>query len=358
MACACSLWWALGGLVAAWVLAWAHLVYWRKRLARPVAYDETHRIATADGCAFELRRLRPSAPDGGPPVLMCHGIAINHRNVDPDEHLSLARALRLAGKDVWLLTLRSGRSDLSRAERRRTTFAAMVAHDVPQAVQEVRRRADSAQIDYIGFSMGGMLWYAALDDTVPQLQVRRTVLLGSPGRVGQILPFAGVFKGLQPTWMAGLPLRLGGQLVAFAAEWFETWIHRLTMNLRNCTPGYVRHVSMEGVQDVPGPLLHDLIRWAYTDRVPRLADGRDILAKLGNVDVPVLMVAGTRDKLCPVDHLRFAFERWGCNKPHTPKRLLLVGKAHGHVDDYGHTDLMIGRNAAQEVFAPVVQFLR
>ncbi len=358
MTCTCGLWWTLGGLAALWALTWAHLVHWRKRLARPARYDETHRIGTPDGCAFELRRLRPQASDGGPPVLMCHGVAINHRNVDPDEQLSLARTLRDAGKDVWLLTLRSGRADLSRAERLLCSFAAMVRHDVPQAVQEVRQRTGSAQIDYIGFSMGGMLWYGTLDHTVPQLQVRRTVIIGSPGRVGRILPFAGIFKGLRPTSMVGLPLRLGAQLVAFGAEWFETWIHRLTMNLRNCTPGYVRHVSMEGVQDVPGPLLHDLIRWAYTDRVPRLDDGRDILAGLGNVDVPVLMVAGTADKLCPVGHLQVAFDRWGCNKPHTPKRMLVVGRAHGQSDDYGHTDLMIGRNAAQEVFSPIVQFLR
>jgi len=359
VACSCWLWWAIGGALALWATGWAHLRFWRQRLTRPAPYDETHRIKTPDGSAFELRRLRPvPGRDNGPPVLLCHGIAINHRNVDPDDQLSLARSLHEAGKDVWLLTLRSGRSDLTWAERRGTRFSAMVAHDVPLAVQEVRRRTDTAQIDYVGFSMGGMLWYGALDYTVPQLQVRRTVIIGSPGRVGQLVPFAGVFKALPPTWMPDAPLRLGGQLVAFAAEWFETWIHRLTMNLRNCTPGYVRHVSMEGVQDVPGPLLHDLVRWAHTDRVPRLDDGRDILAGLGHVDVPVLMVAGTADKLCPVGHLQFAFERWGCNKPHTPKRMLVVGKAHGHADDYGHTDLMIGRNAARDVLDPIVQFLR
>ncbi|MSQ82769.1 MAG: alpha/beta fold hydrolase [Myxococcales bacterium] len=360
MVCDCCLAGSIGLAGAAavgWALGWAHLAFWRQKLCRPVGYDQTHRIATPDGCAFELRRLQPTQLSHQPPVLLCHGVAINHRNLDADENLSLARSLRAAGRDVWLLTLRSGRDDLSYAERKVTSFSAMVAHDVPLAVQQVRQRTGAEQIDYIGFSMGGILWYACLNHTVPQLQVRRTVIMGSPGRIGHYLPFIGILKRLPPQWMPSAPLRLASQMVAFAAEALPTYIHRVTMNLANCQPGYVRHTAMEAVQSIAGPLAHDFIRWANSDGVPRLDTGRDVFAGLATVDVPVLMVGGQVDRLCPPSALQIAFDRWGCNLAHTPKRMLLLGKIHGHRADYGHTDLTIGQHAAEEVFAPIVAFL-
>lgn len=109
------------GFVAATVLAvalWAHALFWRRRIAIALPYAETHRIATADKSAIELRRITQPVAQVLPPVLLVHGIAINHRNMDTHPDYSLARALAKTGRDVWLLTLRSGRSDLSAAERK------------------------------------------------------------------------------------------------------------------------------------------------------------------------------------------------------------------------------------------------
>ncbi len=135
-----------------------HLGFWRKRLFSALPYAEEHRIPTEDGAHFELRRLPCETPDPEkPPVLLVHGLGANHRNHDAWEGASLARYLAARGSDVWLLTLRSGlpRGIPSRLVR----FAAMVQHDVPQAVAEVRRRTGADAIDYVGFSMG---WHAAV----------------------------------------------------------------------------------------------------------------------------------------------------------------------------------------------------
>ncbi len=187
-------WWQICLLILA-VLAlatWAHLKFWVARLTRPTRYDEEHRIAASDGGAFELRRLKPAVSAGElPPVLMVHGIAINHRNLDPDERLSLARQLRDDGRDVWLLTLRCGRPDLSLAETRKAGFEALVRCDVPEAAQEVLRRTGHNQLDYLGFSMGGMLLYASLGRSLPAAWVRKVVIMGSPARVRVIVPGLG-----------------------------------------------------------------------------------------------------------------------------------------------------------------------
>jgi len=351
----CLSWLAAVALAA--VATALHVRWWRWRLARPVAYDEVHRVATDDGCAFELRRLRPPAASADPPIILVHGVAINHRSFDPDVHHSLARTLRGRGRDVWLVTLRSGRSDLSAAEAGRVRFAAMAAHDLPQAVAQVRARAGAAQVDFVGFSMGGMLLYASLGRAVDPLHVRRAVIIGSPGRVGGHLPGLGWVRHLPPALVPGVPFRPLAALAAFASEWFETAIHRITMHLPNARAGYVRHSAAEAVQSVPAPLLVDLARWAYSDGVPRLDDGKDILAGLATIDVPALFIGGSVDRLCPPRALQVAYQAWGCNLGHTLKRLYPVGRAHGHACDYGHADLLIGARSETEVFAPVAEFL-
>ena len=340
------------------LLTWAHLVFWRRKLTRPVVYDETHRIKTPDGCGYELRRLQPVTPSAEVPLLLVHGVAINHRNLDADDNLSLARTLRASGRDVWLLTLRSGRSDLLPSEWSKVRFEAMVDHDVPLAAREVLRRTSAEQLDYIGFSMGGMLLYASLGRTLPQGQVRRAVIIGSPGRVGKQVPGSGVLTLLPGPLLTRAPLRTLSQYFAFASEWFPTVVHGITMHLPNAMPGYVRHAAVDAVQSIPAPLLRDMVRWSQRDQIPRLRDGRDILAGLATVDVPVLFVGGTQDRLCPPRALQAAFDAWGCNLGHTLKRMHLVGKAHGHLEDYGHADLAIGKRSQVEVFAPIVEFLR
>ena len=359
----------VGWQIAVTVLAvlalatWAHVKFWVARLSRPVTYDEMHVIATPDGSHVELRRLRPIAVATPgelalPPVLLVHGIAMNHRNLDSDENLSLARRLRDDGRDVWLLTMRCGRNPARRADLPCQTFAALAAYDIPLAVAQILERTGQHSLDYVGFSMGGILLYATLGRTVPTKWVRRVVIMGSPGRIGKVVPGVGWLRRL-PAWCFQwwLPLRPLSQVAAFASEWLVTPIHSATMQLRNCQPGYVRHSAIDLVQSVPGPLLRDLLHWAYGDGVIRLADGRDILEGLHAVTQPVLLVAGTRDRLAPPKSLQVVLAAWGANHLSTIKSLLIVGKRSGFADDYGHADLAIGKRAALEIHVAIRDFL-
>ncbi len=354
-------WWQICLLVLA-VLAlatWAHLKFWVGRLTRPTRYDEEHRIASSDGSAFELRRLKPSEPAADlPPVMLVHGIAINHRNLDPDERLSLARQLRADGRDVWLLTLRCGRPDLSFGEIRKASFEALASRDVPEAAQEVLRRSGHKQLDYIGFSMGGILLYATLGRSLPSEWLRKVVILGSPARVRIIVPGFGWMCRL-PGWFYfwNAPLRPLSQMTAFAAEWFDTPIHRLSVHLPNARRGYVQVFMTDAVQSIPAPLLRDFGLWAYRDGVIRLADGLDVLQGLRAATQPLLMIAGSRDRLAPPSALQPAFDAWGADRDGVEKSLRVVGKRHGHPDDYGHADLAIGERCEAEVNPAVREFL-
>ncbi len=354
--CACTVWYVLAALAFLALATWAHLRFWVARLQKPLNYNETHRIATPDGSAFDLLRLGPGTSPL-PPVLVVHGVAMNHRNLDTDENLSLPRHLHRLGRDVWLLRMRCGRHDLSRQERRTASFQALASYDVPLAVREVLRRTGADQLDYIGFSMGGILLYATLGRSVPEALVRRAVVMGSPGRIGVLIPGFRWLLRLPAAWMPRIPFHTLSRLAAFASEWVPTPIQHNLCNPHNCVPGSLRLTSVDAVQSVPGPLAHDFVRFAYTDQKVRLSDGRDILDGLAHIRVPVRFFAGARDRLGPPRSLEAACRAWGAQEVNIDKQLTILGVVHGYSADYGHADLAIGRQVAQEVFEPISQFL-
>ena len=65
------------------------------------ATAQAHRAKTADGWELAMVRYPATVPSTGRPVLLVHGIAANARNMDLDEHHSLARWLASQGREAW-----------------------------------------------------------------------------------------------------------------------------------------------------------------------------------------------------------------------------------------------------------------
>ncbi|MFZ4576901.1 MAG: alpha/beta fold hydrolase [Myxococcota bacterium] len=348
--------WGAGAVALLVVAGWAHLRFWTARLTQPMVYASEERVATPDGSAFELRRI-PTDPAATPatelpPVLLVHGVAINHRNLDTHPDWSLARHLSRQGREVWLLTLRTGLPDLSRAQRRRSNFLSMVRYDVPLAITQVLERTGATHLDYVGFSMGGMLMYASIGHTVPQTSVRRVAFIGSPG-LGKRLSLVGLDRLLPPSWIPAVPLRFSMRMLAFAAGWSRH--DSLAVNLANAAPGLAALSAVDAIRDIPAAVAADFVRWSRAGG-PIDVGGTPLFDGLQDVRVPALFVAGAGDQLAPPSSVGAAADAWG-RAVGTEKHLLVVGLQHGHRADYGHGDLAIGLHAPAEVYAPVAAFL-
>jgi polyhydroxyalkanoate synthase subunit PhaC len=366
-----QLWWSLAGagvhLAVAIVLGgvallasgWLHLWYWTRRLRLTLDYELQERLTTSDGAWIELRRI-PREPGRGkssalPPVVLVHGVASNHRNQDADPDTSLARFLGRLGRDVWLVTLRSG-LDVPRAVRNVVTFAAMARHDLPLAIAQVQQRSGHKQVDFVGFSMGGMLLYAALGRWVPSEWIRRAVMIGAPGRIEAPLKVPAWLGRIPVRWVPKLPLRTPGILFAFLSETVDTRLSRVLLNPSNLKPGMIRFALGNCVCDVAGPLHGDFLRWASGDGVLRV-DGERVLDRLGDVRIPALFVAGAEDRIAPVQTVRDGYEAWAAGRASTPKRMLVLGREFGAQQDYGHGDLALGAQVRDDLFEPVGDFL-
>jgi len=362
-------------IAAYWVLIhvvvlglwWAHLRFWR-RLGVTLPYEAVEELVMPDGGVIELRRVGRSQLEGAEgevsnvPVLMIHGLAMNHRNHDTSEDFSFARYLRNEGRDVWLLTLRSGRA--ARRHPREllfgnptTDFASMVQHDLPVAVHEVLARTGQPQLDVAVFSMGGMLLYAGLDRTVDSKLVRRAAVFASPAKI-RPLGALNLSRFLPRSLALSVPMTLMTRSFAFAPRLVPSLLWRRLYNPRNVDAKVERAMLWDVWQDIPGRLGNDFVRWSSTNQGELTVDGVPVLPGLANVTVPACFFAGSVDWLAPIYTVHAGFEAWGHKAGKVDKHFVVLGRQTGTCDEYGHCDIAFGRHVKKEVFEPAARFLR
>ncbi|MGQ0508467.1 MAG: alpha/beta fold hydrolase [Myxococcaceae bacterium] len=317
-----------------------------------------HRAKTDDGWELALVRYKP--PNGvvtGRPVLLCHGISANGRNLDLDDAHSLARWLAAHGREAWTLSLRgTGDSDGADEKKGRAggwTFDTFWQHDLPAAIGYVKQQTGAESLDYVGHSMGGMLAYAYLSQGGEGLNAAAT--LGSPTRLDWNGTMDGFMGGLLNTAIGRkgtVPvLALAHATIGLQGELLNTPVDLLLYNPKNVSAPTFKRLVAVGLADIPGALgmqLMDFVR----DGSFGSADGkRNYRQDMGKIQRPVLVVAGKGDRLATTPAVKDGFRALG-----GPKEWFLVGEVNGAVADYGHMDLVIGDRASTEVWPKVLDF--
>jgi len=310
--------------------------------------DELYRVPTEDGAAIALGRYRPrGVPQRfAEPVVLCHGLGTNRFALDFDERHSLARHLARKGFEAWVVELR-GRG-LSGEPLPSTTFDEQAEFDVRAALRAVLSTGPE-QVSWVGHSKGGLLAYAHLA-RFPQSRVRALVTLGSPVRFDVQRGLRAFVRALGPLLERDVvPLSPAATLAPFGAP--PGPVTRALLRQANVAPDVLRRALANLPTDIAGGVARQLARWVEEGAFDA-NDGFDYRAGLSALQMPVLLVAGARDVLAPPPAVLAARERLG-----GPTSVLVAGKAHGFSEDYGHGDLLLGRNAPEEVFPAIETFL-
>jgi len=324
-------------------------------------FDESHRVETHDGAHVALHRYLPQGPRRGNPVILCHGIACNRFFWDISPERSFAKALAAVGRDVWVIEMRghgqSHRVDPLKpwqALSVRWDFDHYVQGDLPAAIAYVRKTAGTKKVDWIGHSMGGMVMYAYLG-TTPGEDVGNVVTLGSPTFLDnrfwawRLATAISLPMQMVPHW----PIRVG----AWAASGVVLALHPIlplpiyaSKNMSARDAARLFHNVLDDISGGEVALGLQFIRnKGFLSR-----DGKVSYADaMREIRHPFLVAAGAKDYLVMPRDVRAAFERLGTKD----KQLVVFSKKNGHSHDYGHADLVLGRNVRTEVLPVVMKWL-
>lgn len=315
--------------------------------------DEIHFAVTHDGWRIAAYRYRPAdgGGRGGEPVLLVHGPATNRLLFDLTDELSLARRLAAAGHDTWIAELR-GRGLATRPRlfsrfRYDWSFDEYVDQDLPAAVTTVLRASGRERLHLVGHSLGGMAIYALLGDDAQRRRVRSVVTLGAPA----------TFR-FQGKYLFSWPLR--------NLRWLR---HRFLLRLIAPLSGYRWLPSAQLLYEpdhISGEVLrrfmvnvsanfgrNELLQygdWIGGDHFRSIDHRRDYREEMRKIDVPILFLAGNKDRLAPPPSVKDACELVASSR----KRFLIASRGRDFEANYGHLDLVLGASAPRDIF-PVIE---
>jgi pimeloyl-ACP methyl ester carboxylesterase len=333
---------ALGAVLLLALLAVLHYAFWGWKLGAPTTEDEVLPAHTRDGWTIHLGRRRPRGEPRRPPVLLVHGIAMNRQAFEFGVgRYSVSAFLSRAGFDCFAVDLRGhGRS--RRGPGRRWNLDTYLEEDLPAALDAIRHATGEERVLYVGHSQGAILGMAAA--------------ALHPGRIAALVALAGPahfhaqerLRRLVSLRRLGLGrhLRLLARMVApFSGYWHPPLLD-LSIQMRNVERPVYRRLLVNAIEDLQPGVLDQFAAFIREDSF-RSWDGTIDYRALGReCRQPALFVSAEKDGVAPPAVVEASFRDWG-----GPKRYWSCGR------DYGHADVLLGRNAPEVVFPVIRDFL-
>lgn len=326
---------------------------------------------TADGWRLGVKRFRPVVPDPEKdPVVLCHGLGLNGTfwTITPNH---LPRQLADRGYDVFVVDLRGsgasyreGRVGWINAALRQTclleigeadwTVDDLAFYDVPAILDHVRDHTGRSRVNWIGHSLGGMLLFPFLEDSPHADRIANFVAMGSPAVLltAPETRMLNANRNLRKLLSVVSTSRVARPLMVARPSFLEQ-IDRFYYSAENVDRRTIDRFYGFTLED-PGPgALRQLDPYLERGRLVSADGSTDYSARLDEVVVPTLFVAGQGDVLAPRSSVEWTYEAVGSRD----KTLATFGTPQGYRADYGHCDLVWSRHAPDEVFPVIAEWL-
>lgn len=292
-----------------------------------------------------LSIVRKRLPGGARPraaVLLTHGFGQN-RYAWHLSNRSFVNYLASHGYDVFNLDLRGHGRSRAFGAKPAESIDDYLREDLPAALGETQSLSGHSRVFVIGHSLGGLVACAAaahdaraflgiVTVATPYRFGRGSASLTFLMRVAELAASAGILH-------AG-PGRFPVRAVGAFMQWYRlAWDARmLPIPLRVWDPGSfepraLREYLRRSFDQATVGTLVQLARLAVRGEFRSFDDREDYGAGIEALDLPLLVVAGSRDRLAPPASVRPLYDR-----------------SHAHDRSYrvfplGHADLLLGRSA-------------
>ena len=315
---------------------------------------EVVRLVTADEAEVVLHRH----PGAGPPVLVIHGIASNHRSWDLTKERSIADVLQVTGFDTWLIDLRGHGEAMVLTNGAKQRYGWSIddygAHDLRAAIQHIQQVRGGGKVALVGHSMGGMVAAAYHghhgDDAVSAL-----VIVGSPIEFSErdfMMNIGDLAMKMGSVWRS-LAMHTGAEILGQIPGPVPLHGEGILFNPKNLAP----EIRTLMLQNVVSPVSRDEMKqFSQIFKHGKFisADGTiDYGMALSTMNSPLLAISGGSDKIVPPDRV----SPWVDAVATTDTTYIEASMEHGFSADYGHLDLIMGDAARHEIHEPIRQWL-
>jgi len=307
---------------------------------------------TSDGWTLAIHHRPAARRRFREPVLLCHGLATNHLNLDFEPPYSLALAFAEAGFDAFSVDWRGAGDSRPPAGHSRFDFDAddLIEHDAPAILDLVLTEAGAERAFWVGHSLGGLVGYAVTGGPHGR-RVGALCTIGAPVYFHHPRWLAHAMRAA--TWLAW-PRAFRQRLISIAcAPFVGRWplpFSDVLVNPRAIAPPVRRRIYANLIDSMGYRLLRQLDGWGHHDRFCSRDGALDYRHRLSAISQPVLVLGGTEDRLAPPS----AVQAQAALLASADKTVMLFGTENGERLEYGHGDLLLGTGAPAEVYPRIV----
>lgn len=261
--------------------------------------------------------------EGKQPIVLVHGSFTNRRFWLSAEGIGIARYLVEAGFDVWMMEMRGHGLSPRNLTYKDNSIERYAASDIP-AVNEFVIEKTGLKPVWLGHSLGGVIISTAIAaGTLPEIQVAAIALLGT--------------QVVRRRWFLQIP--------------FVSSLGKIWFTLKPEMDG--RKLKI-GPENEPAGIAKEYLRWlGLFGRWRFKSNKTPLMAKWQGVNIPLLSMVGKNDHSDPAKHCQRFYDLCGSNN----KEFKLLAKSEGYSRDFGHVDMVVSKEAAQEVWPEILNWL-
>jgi alpha-beta hydrolase superfamily lysophospholipase len=230
-----------------------------------------------------------------------------------------------------------------------------IHQDVPAIIDFVRKESGFDSVYWIGHSMGGIVLFGYLE-TGEQEKIAGFIPIGSMMVLPEPLtPDLQKIADQKEILTASLVINttVASQLSNFTLGTVRTPFEAALLERENVAPLVLFQFFRTCIDDTSsgvvgqftdsirsGEILSHDKEYSYTDNLSR-------------VTVPILFMAGGSDRFVTEDMLQQSYNAVSSED----KELRIFSKATGYSMDYGHCDLIIGKNSEKDMYPAILDWL-
>jgi len=227
--------------------------------------------------------------------------------------------------------------------------------DVPAIIDFVKEKSGFDKVYWIGHSMGGIIMYGYLE-TEKQSDIAGFIPISSMMVIPQLLsPHLKTIANQKPLLTASLLINttVASQLRNFTLGTVKHPIEELLFERENMDMDVMFRFFRVCIDDTSAGVVaqfSDSIRVGSiisSDRKYNYADN------MRRINVPILIMGGSADGFVNKEALMAPYIRVSSRD----KNIIIFSKENGYSTDYGHCDLLLGKNSEKEVYPVILEWL-
>ena len=265
----------------------------REAFARQPDISRLRRLyyTTQDGWRAPIYHLPVLTRGSGEPVVIAHGLGLNHNTLQFDKETSLAWTLQRAGYAVYLISYRCDSTAISPDNMSGDYDFDDIAHkDVPAAIDAVLQHSSFPKLMWIGHGLGGQLLYGHLANEGSDLISAATTIC-TPTLFDEIRTAARA----RTLALSLIPRDLTfpiSQLATLAAPALRG--HR---EMKRVKGAKARGVLLYGTESLNSGLLRQVNRWISSGFLCDRSGAGDIVEGMVNQKLPLQVIYTTQSEI-------------------------------------------------------------